>query len=94
MSIRVHTESRRARAVSAPLDDMFCEVDTVVRQASETKVTPSRRSKYRRLSEPQSVASLAEQDPYYMARATALHGPCLDAAHSIAPPRRSLSSIR
>jgi hypothetical protein len=77
MSIRVHTESMSARAASALHDHKFCEVDTVIRQVSETKVTRARRSKYRRLSEPQSATSLAEQDPYYMARAAALHGSCL-----------------
>lgn len=82
MSISVHTESMDdARAPSALHDDMSCQVDTATRQATETKITRSRRSKYRRLSEPQSVVSLAEQDSYYMARATALHGSCLGLLH-------------
>jgi hypothetical protein len=94
MRIRVHTESMPARAASALQDDMSYEVDTVIRQASDTKVTRSRRSNYRRFSEPQSVASLAEQDPYYMARARALHGSCLCCGTSIAPPRRRQPLIR
>jgi hypothetical protein len=89
MSITVYTESMRARAVSALHDDKFCEVDTLTRQASEPKVVRARRSKYRRLSEPQSVTSLAEQDAYYMARATALHGSCLCCGTQRSAARRS-----
>jgi len=58
------TELRRAKAPGA------------LRKTFETKVMRSTHSKYLRFSELQSVASLAEQDPYYMARATALHGSC------------------
>jgi hypothetical protein len=91
MSSRVDTESLGARAADALYDDNFFEVDAVTRQASETKVMRSRRSKHRRLSEPQSVTSLAEQDPYYLARATALHSSCLSCR--VAPPWSAVDTI-
>jgi hypothetical protein len=76
MSISFPTESHRAKASRALYEDTSFEIDTVTRTALETKIARST-STYLRSSESKSITSLAEQDAYYMARATALHGSCL-----------------
>jgi hypothetical protein len=84
MSISFPTDSHRAKVSRALYEDASCEIDTVTRTALETKIARST-STYLRISESKSITSLAEQDPYYMARATALHGSCLCCGTKLGP---------
>ena len=76
MRIRSSIDSQRAKASEALPEDRANEANTVAPRTLGTKIARSTRSKYLGFRETKPGASLAEQDPYYMARATALHACC------------------
>jgi hypothetical protein len=78
MSTTFYTESQTSTALRVPQEDASCEIHSMTRESTDTLVeyAPTLESRQpgpvnNKLCKPNCVTSLAEQQPYYLARATA-----------------------